>query len=304
MKIYHTMFWTLVLLCINVHANTISKTDALQKAKSFLSAKDNKASVETYSILGKAEMYKVVTDEGWCLLSSKKSVKPVLAYSTIDNFPSDEEMPEGMKWLFSLYEGINGYEKGERATNFGRPFHHCSSAALRSVLLVVLGTTDGPVPCFHGLDTAGSVLLCEEGCLVGCDLHQVLAARANHAAHFREARASSELTCLRRGRALYLAADIDAVTGVARGGRYAVRAQEHFLTVVMTGFGRFGECSGYAVDTGTPLYFCHSLLAITRATSGTALVVALRNALALSSDYPQSSLVNLSGSSSKPDERG
>ena len=56
MKIYHTMFWTLVLLCINVHANTISKTDAFQKAKSFLSAKDNKASVETYSILGKAEM--------------------------------------------------------------------------------------------------------------------------------------------------------------------------------------------------------------------------------------------------------
>ena len=34
MKIYHTMLWTLVLLCINVHANTISKTDALQKAKS------------------------------------------------------------------------------------------------------------------------------------------------------------------------------------------------------------------------------------------------------------------------------
>lgn len=79
MKIYHTMLWTLVLLCINVHANTISKTDALQKAKSFLSAKDNQASIETYSILGKAEMYKVITDDGWCLLSSEKSVKPVLA---------------------------------------------------------------------------------------------------------------------------------------------------------------------------------------------------------------------------------
>jgi hypothetical protein len=36
-----------------------------------------------------------------------------------------------------------------------------------------------------------------------------------------------------------------------------VRAQEHFLTVVMTGFGRFGECSGYAVDTGTPIDFSH-----------------------------------------------
>lgn len=120
MKIYHTMFWTLVLLCINVHANTISKTDALQKAKSFLSAKDNKASVETYSILGKAEMYKVVTDEGWCLLSSEKSVKPVLAYSTIDNFPSDEEMPEGMKWLFSLYEEIIAYAKEHAEEDGGR----------------------------------------------------------------------------------------------------------------------------------------------------------------------------------------
>lgn len=120
MKIYHTMLWTLVLLCINVHANTISKTDALQKAKSFLSAKDNKASVETYSILGKAEMYKVVTDEGWCLLSSEKSVKPVLAYSTIDNFPSDEEMPEGMKWLFSLYEEIIAYAKEHAEEDGGR----------------------------------------------------------------------------------------------------------------------------------------------------------------------------------------
>ena len=133
---------------------------------------------------------------------------------------------------------------------------------LVAVLLVVLLTADVPVPCLHGLDTAGRVLLCEEGCLVGCDLHQVFAARTYGCCDFREARASCELFRLRHRRTLYLAADIDAVTGVARGGRYAVRAQEHFLTVVMTGFGRFGECSGYAVDTGTPVNFSHSRSAI------------------------------------------
>ena len=125
------------------------------------------------------------------------------------------------------------------------------------VLLVVLLAADVPEVRAHGLFAAGGVALSEEVRLVGRDLHQVLRAQTHCCSHLREARASGELFRLRLGRALHLAADIDAVTGVARGGRYAVRAQEHFLTVVMTGFGRFGECSGYAVDTGTPIDFCH-----------------------------------------------
>ena len=59
----------LILLSIIINANTISKTDALQKARAFLSSKDDQATIETYSILGKAEMYKVITDRGWCLMT-------------------------------------------------------------------------------------------------------------------------------------------------------------------------------------------------------------------------------------------
>ena len=128
------------------------------------------------------------------------------------------------------------------------------------VLRVILLTTYVPEVRFHGLFASGGVALSEERCLVGTDLHQVLGAQAHCCSYLREARASGELFRLRLGRALHLAADIHAVTGIARGGRYAVRAQEHFLTVVMTGFGRFGECSGYAVDTGTPIDFCHKFI--------------------------------------------
>ena len=66
---------------------------------------DNKAaSIDTFSVLGKAEMYKVVTDKGWALLSSETSITPILAYSYEGDFPSVDDMPDGMKWLFSYYE--------------------------------------------------------------------------------------------------------------------------------------------------------------------------------------------------------
>ena len=54
------------------------------------------------------------------------------------------------------------------------------------------------------------------------------------------------------------AADVHAVAVAARGSRYAVRAEEHLLTRVLSGLGGFGECAGYGVDTGTPFYFSHS----------------------------------------------
>jgi hypothetical protein len=48
---------------------------------------------------------------------------------------------------------------------------------------------------------------------------------------------------------------------------------------------RLRQATLHVLDTGCILYYSHSLLAMTRATSGKALVVALRHALALNSDY-------------------
>ena len=176
--------------------------------------------------------------------------------------------------------------------------------ALR-VLRIVRVTANLPQVGAHGLFATGGVALSEEVRLVGRDLHQVLAARTYGCCDFREARASCELIRLRLGRAFVLTYHVDA--GTNRVGRrcFTVGSQKRvrMVAVRVTCLGAGAQKARYILDTFCPFNFCHSLLAITRATSGKALVVALRNALALSSDYPQSSLVNLSESPSKPDER-
>ena len=128
------------------------------------------------------------------------------------------------------------------------------------MFLIVLSTTNEPIIGLEGLFAIGKILLREERLLVRRHQRQVLAAGFDRRCYSSEASASAKLVCSRRGGTLHLAADIDAVTVTARGGRGAVRAQEHLFAGVLTALARFGECSGYRVNTGTPLYFCHYIL--------------------------------------------
>ena len=138
-------------------------------------------------------------------------------------------------------------------------------------------------------------------------LLRALTARFDSCCYRCEASTCCELFRLRNRRALITICreGVDALTvGVSGCGRAVSHHQIVAVLVTVFFLRSFKGALDVFDSSGTHSCFCHSLLAITRATSGTALVVALRNALALSSDYPQSSLVNLSGSSSKPDERG
>ena len=142
---------------------------------------------------------------------------------------------------------------------------HASLARLRSVLLIVLLAADVPVVRFHGLDTAGRVLLCEEGCLVGCDLHQVFAARTYHAAHFREARASCELFRLRHRRTLITICceGVDALTvGVGRCGGAVSHHQVVAVLVTVFFLRSFKGALDVFDSSGTHSCFCHSRSAI------------------------------------------
>ena len=81
---YYGLILLLTLFSLHLSATTVSKQEALQKALVFLSSKDRNASIDTFSIQGRAEMFKVLTSDGWCLMSSETGVVPVVAYSKID----------------------------------------------------------------------------------------------------------------------------------------------------------------------------------------------------------------------------
>ena len=132
-----------------------------------------------------------------------------------------------------------------------------SLARLRSVLGIVLVSADFPQVRFERLLAARGVALGEERCLVLVDLHEVFLTQTHCVADCGEACASEQFVARRVGRTLCLTADVDAVTFIARGCRYAVGSQKHFATRVLTALARFGECSGYTIDTGTPYYFSH-----------------------------------------------
>ena len=102
-----------LFLCVGTFAlaSPIAKNVALQKALNFLACTDRQATIDTVSISGSAYMYKVATNKGWVLLSTESSITPILAYSTEENFPHIEDMPDGMKWLFSYYEDAISYAK-------------------------------------------------------------------------------------------------------------------------------------------------------------------------------------------------
>lgn len=62
-------------------------------------------------------LYLVQFDEGWVLVSSELTAKPVLASSPSGHFPSEEERPDGLKWLLSYYERELQYAKDSLSEN-------------------------------------------------------------------------------------------------------------------------------------------------------------------------------------------
>ncbi len=99
------------IFCQVVNARTISEREAIQRALTFLNVKGRYATIQQFSLSGKAEMYIVTTNNSWALLSTETSTIPVLAFARDGNFPPIGDMPDGMKWLFSYYEDVIYYAK-------------------------------------------------------------------------------------------------------------------------------------------------------------------------------------------------
>ncbi len=72
-----------------------------------LNTSKDSINVQTLSLSGKCTLYKVeFAAGGWALVSPNKQMEPILAVSYEDDFPEIDDMPEGMKWLFSYYEEV------------------------------------------------------------------------------------------------------------------------------------------------------------------------------------------------------
>lgn len=69
------------------------------------------------SVSGKAILYLVQMEDGWCLVSSERATKPILAYSSTGIFPTIEDMPSPMKWLLSYYEETIQFARDSFITN-------------------------------------------------------------------------------------------------------------------------------------------------------------------------------------------
>ena len=126
-------------------------------------------------------------------------------------------------------------------------------------MLGIVGiAADFPEVGLQGLFATGSVFLCDEGSLVGRDVHQVGLACRNGCTDCGEAGTSIQFLGGRQGAAFYFAPDIDAVTVRVLGCCYAMRTKQHFCARVLSVLARFAERSRYRVDTRAPFYMCHN----------------------------------------------
>ena len=141
-----------------------------------------------------------------------------------------------------------------------RDSSHERGRRLVAVLLVVSYAFDHPIPGLEGLLAAGEVLLRDERSLVLGDFHQVRLTGLDRSGYCGEASANCELLAGRLRTALYFLAEVETVAVFRLGCCYAVSTEEHFFAGVLTALARFCQRSGYGVDTGTPIYFCHSVV--------------------------------------------
>ena len=124
--------------------------------------------------------------------------------------------------------------------------------------LIVLLAADLPEVGLHGLFAAGGVLLCLERSQVGSDVAQVLTTGLDHCCYRGEAVTCPEFVLARSGGALYFSAKVKTVAIAALSRLYAVGCQQHLGARMLAALARFTQCSGYMINTGTPLYFCHN----------------------------------------------
>ena len=138
-----------------------------------------------------------------------------------------------------------------------------SKALLASgVLCVVRLATHFPQVRVEGLAAVGVVLLRLVRTLVSSDGGQVGSTVLNHCAYRGETLTRDDLQFVQRSRTLGFLPQEDTVTiGVLRRCR-TVRTKQHFLTTVLGIRPRFTQCTGYRVNSGAPLYFCHVARAI------------------------------------------
>ena len=127
------------------------------------------------------------------------------------------------------------------------------------MLSIVLIAADLPVVSTHRLLTARSVTLRQEVDLVLRDQREVFATSVHCLRYCCETCACVDLVYRRHGAALHFPTHIQAVAVFAGSGCPAVSSEQHVLAAVLTTLTWFCQCTGYRVDTGAPLYFCHSL---------------------------------------------
>lgn len=118
----------------SLYAQSVSKERATQMAVLYactskcestpISARsfDKQAAIDTsntyvLSVTNKAPLYVVQMEDGWVLVSSELAVTPILASAPTGQFPVIEDMPDGMKWLFSYYENALQYARDSLPNN-------------------------------------------------------------------------------------------------------------------------------------------------------------------------------------------
>ena len=128
--------------------------------------------------------------------------------------------------------------------------------------LVVFAAAHFPEVRFHRFLASGSVFLRLEIDLVLGNLHQVGLAGLDSRCHGAEACACIEFVGRERGAAFHFLTQEKTVTIRILRSCYTVGTKQHLVTAVLRAGSRFTQCAGYAIDTGTPFYFCHFARAI------------------------------------------
>ena len=158
-------------------------------------------------------------------------------------------------------------EKKEKSPDLSDFSFEEGSGGLVAVLLVVSVAFNHPIPGFQGFLATRQVLLRHERSLILGDAHQIRFTGLDRSGYCGEACANCELLAGRLRTALHFSTEVQTVTVFRLGCCYTVGTEEHFFAGVLTALARFGQCSGYGVDTGTPFYFCHKCSAFAEQTA-------------------------------------
>ena len=147
---------------------------------------------------------------------------------------------------------------------FDYPIKHplCAPIALPIVSLVVFVAAHFPEVRFHRFLASGGVFLRLEIDLVLGNLREIRLTGFDSRCHGAEACACIEFAGRERGAAFHFLTQEKTVTIRVFRSCYTVGTKQHLVTAVLRAGSRFTQCAGYAVNTGTPFYFCHFARAI------------------------------------------